>query len=250
MRRIRHHALFEKLNRFNEIKASLPDASVKSYARAFELEYTHNSTAIEGNTLTLLETKVVIEEGISVGGKHLREIYEVINHNAAYQYMKKCISEGLPLNESILKDLHGILMERIMIGGIYRNVEVYISGAAHTPPGPAAMYHQIKGFYSDLSERSFDNVIELAAWTHAEFVRIHPFIDGNGRTARLIMNYQLMANGLLPVSIKKETRLEYFNALEAYAVHKDLSQFEAMIAALEMEQLDKYLDMRTGAVEI
>lgn len=240
---IKHERMFEKLERYNQIKYKLPEVSVNSYMQAFELEYTHNSTAIEGNTLTLLETKVVLEEGLSVGGKHLREIYEVINHNKAYQYIKRCIAEGLKLNESIIKNIHAILMENIMVGGIYRNVDVYISGAEHTPPSPSEMYTQIKGFYLDLIDKTFESPIQCAAWTHAEFVRIHPFVDGNGRTSRLIMNYQLMENGYLPISIKKESRLEYFQTLEAYAVKDQLDQFEHMIADLEEEQLDKYLSM-------
>ena len=240
---IKHERMFEKLERYNQIKYKLPEVSVNSYMQAFELEYTHNSTAIEGNTLTLLETKVVLEEGLSVGGKHLREIYEVINHNKAYQYIKRCIAEGLKLNESIIKNIHAILMENIMVGGIYRNVDVYISGAEHTPPSPSEMYTQIKGFYLDLIDKTFESPIQCAAWTHAEFVRIHPFVDGNGRTSRLIMNYQLMENGYLPISIKKESRLEYFQTLEAYAVKDQLDQFENMIADLEEEQLDKYLSM-------
>lgn len=240
---IKHERMFEKLERYNQIKYKLPEASVNSYMQAFELEYTHNSTAIEGNTLTLLETKVVLEEGLSVGGKQLREIYEVINHNKAYQYIKRCIAEGLKLNESIIKNIHAILMENIMVGGIYRNVDVYISGAEHTPPSPSEMYTQIKGFYLDLIDKTFESPIQCAAWTHAEFVRIHPFVDGNGRTSRLIMNYQLMENGYLPISIKKESRLEYFQTLEAYAVKDQLDQFENMIADLEEEQLDKYLSM-------
>ena len=130
-----------------------------------------------------------------------------------------------------------------MIGGIYRNVDVYISGASHTPSGPNEMYRQVKAFYMDLQERVIENVIELAAWTHAEFVRIHPFADGNGITSRLIMNYQLMAHGFLPVSIAKEDRLEYFNVLEAYAVKQDIEPFSNMIASLEEEQLDRYLGM-------
>lgn len=238
-----YKTLLQKKEYYEQIKDSLPEITVKSYAKAFELEYTHHSTAIEGNTLTLLETKVVLEEGLSVGGKMLREIYEVINHNKAYQYVKDCITQKKSLDEQIIKDLHAILMENIMFGGIYRNVDVYISGAAHTPPSPSDMYRQVKAFYLDLQDRAKDNVVELAAWTHAEFVRIHPFADGNGRTSRLIMNYQLMANGFLPVSIAKENRLEYFNVLEAYAVKKDIKPFADMIATLEDQQLDRYLGM-------
>ncbi|MFC6653350.1 Fic family protein [Paenibacillus rhizoplanae] len=138
---------------YDQAKDQIPDLTVQSYVKAFELEYTHNSTAIEGNTLTLLETKVVLEDGISVGGKMLREIYEVINHNKAYQYIKSCINDEKPLNEGIIKDIHALLTENIMVGGVYRNVEVYISGAAHTPPVPNEMYQQVKNFYADLAER-------------------------------------------------------------------------------------------------
>lgn len=136
------------------------------------------------------------------------------------------------LNETIIKEIHAILMGNIMLGGIYRNVEEYISGASHTPPVPNEMYSQVKNFYADLMVKNTANVLELAAWTHAEFVRIHPFADGNGRTSRLIMNYQLIAHGFLPVSIPKEARLDYFNALEAYAVERDMTPFADMIASL------------------
>jgi Fic family protein len=104
------------------------------------------------------------------------------------------------------------------------------------------MYIQIKNFYDDLQyKKATLNTIEYAAWTHAEFVRIHPFIDRNGRTSRLIMNYQLMFDGFLPVSIAKENRLEYYNTLEEYAVHGNLQPFSDLIANLEEIQLDSYL---------
>jgi len=244
-----YQRLLQKKALYDQSKDTLPEVTAKSYTQAFDLEYTHNSTAIEGNTLTLLETKVILEEGLSVGGKKLREIYEVISHNKAYQFVKTCIAPGCSLEEKIIKDIHAILMENIMVGGIYRNVDVYISGAAHTPPFPNEMYRQIKVFYMDLSERSTSNVIELVAWTHAEFVRIHPFADGNGRTSRLIMNYQLMVNGFLPISIAKENRLEYFNALEAYAVNQDLKPFADMIASLEEQQVDRYLGMTETPIQ-
>ena len=131
-----------------------------------------------------------------------------------------------------------------MPGGIYRDVNVYISGAQHTPPEPLEMYRQVKDFYLDLSWKADDlNPIELAAWTHAEFVRIHPFRDGNGRTSRLLMNYQLMANGFPAIDIAKESRLEYFNTLETYAVEDDLTPFTEMIASLVEQRLDQYLRM-------
>lgn len=228
----------EKLSRKRDL---LPKEALASFEQSFNIEYAHNSTAIEGNTLTLIQTKAIIEDGLSVGGKTLREVYEVVNHAKAFAYVKKCIAEGRLLDEKTVKDIHALLMENILIGGIYRNVEVRISGAGHKPPAPSEMYRQVKSFFADIPYKTQLNAIELAAWTHAEFVKIHPFVDGNGRTSRMIMNYQLMLHGFLPVSIAKEARLEYFTALEAYAVSRDLQPFTEMIALLEEQRLKEYL---------
>lgn len=236
-----YNSLLLKKEFYQSHKNVLSDIILHNYSQAFEIEYTHNSTAIEGNTLSLIQTKALLEDQISVGGKMLREIYEIVNHNKAYQYVKACIVEGEPLDEKRVKDMHAILMENIMVGGIYRNVDVYISGARHTPPSPNEAYQQVKNFYADLPCKSEMNGIEFAAWTHAEFVKIHPFVDGNGRTSRLIMNYQLMVHGFLPVSIAKESRLEYFEALESYAVDADLNPFVDFIAVLEEQRLNLYI---------
>jgi len=235
--------ILKKKNLYETGKINIDEITLSSYDKDFELTFTHNSTAIEGNTLTLLETKVVLEDGIAIGGKELREIYEIINHKKAYRYVKKCITEHKLLDESIVKEIHAILLENIMVGGIYRNQEVRISGAGHVPPAGNDMYVQIKNFFSDISVKNDMNSIELAAWTHAEFVRIHPFIDGNGRTSRLILNYQLMNHGFLPISIAKQDRLSYYYALEEYAVNANLNVFIDLIAKLEEEQLDTYIKL-------
>lgn len=241
--------LCSKKEQLKQLYEQLPKEVLQSFDKSFEIEYTHNSTAIEGNTLSLIQTKAVLEDGISVGGKMLREIYEVVNHDKAFGFIKKCIAEGKALNEKIIKDIHALLMDNIITGGIYRNVEVRITGAKHKPPIPNEMYQQIKNFYADMPYKANGNDIELAAWTHAEFVKIHPFVDGNGRTSRMIMNYQLMASGFLPVSIAKENRLEYFEALEAYAVDGNLNPFAEMIAVLEEERLDEYLEIAQEQAE-
>ena len=236
--------IYDKKLRYEQNKHNISPITLSSYEKDFELIFTHNSTAIEGNTLTLIETKVVLEDGIAIGGKQLREIYEVINHKKAYEYVKKCIAAKKPLDENIVKDLHTILTENIIVGGIYRNEEVRISGAGFTPPSGNEMYMQIKNFYEDLKTKDTElNPIELAAWTHAEFVRIHPFVDCNGRTGRLLMNYRLLQNGYLPVSVAKEIRLDYYNALEQYAVNGDLTDFADLVAELEEAQLDEYLKL-------
>ena len=233
--------LCKKREQLKQIYERIPKEALQSFEKSFEIEYTHNSTAIEGNTLSLIQTKAVLEDGLSVGGKKLREIYEVVNHKRAFDYVKKCVLEGKALDENITKDIHALLMENILTGGIYRNVEVRITGAMHKPPVPSKMYQQIKNFYDDMKCTTKENAIELAAWTHAEFVKSHPFEDGNGRTSRMIMNYQLIASGFLPVSIAKENRLEYFEALEKYTMEGNLKPFADMIAELEEQRLDEYL---------
>lgn len=135
-------------------------------------------------------------------------------------------------------------MENIIVGDIYRKEEARISGGGFTPPAGNEMYMQIKNFYEDLKVKENElNPIEIAAWTHAEFVRIHPFIDGNGRTGRLLMNYQLLTHGYLPISVAKENRLDYYNALEAFAVNGNLIPFADFVAELEEVQLDEYMKL-------
>lgn len=199
--------------------------------------------------MTLIQTKAVIEDGLSVGRKMLREIYEVVNHAKAFAYVQKCVADKKPLDENTVKDIHTLLMHDIIIGGVYRNVEVRIPDAGHKPPAPSEMYHQVKSFFTNLAYKYENNAVELAAWTHAEFVRIHPFTDGNGRTSRMIMNYQLMSHGFLPVSVAKENCLEYFDALEAYAVNGNLEPFSEMIAGLEKQRLEEYVSAAEEQVQ-
>lgn len=233
--------LFDKKEQLNQIRKNIPPEALESFEKSFDIEYAHNSTAIEGNTMTLLQTKAILEDGLSVGGKTLREIYEITNHAKAFAYVKRCAADSRPLDEDTAKDIHALLMENILTGGIYRNVKVRILGAGFKPPVPSEMYRQIKNFFAELPLRNALNPIELAAWTHAEFVKIHPFVDGNGRMARMLMNYQLIFEGFLPISIAKEQRLEYFDALEAYAVGGSLQPFAEMAAKLEEARIDEYL---------
>lgn len=240
--------LDDKRRRVAVLLGEAPTEVVARFARSFDVEYAHNSTAIEGNTLSLIQTKVILEDGLSVGGKALREIYEVANHDRAFSYVKRAVAEGRLLDEEMLKDIHALLMENIMDGGVYRNVEVRITGAGFRPPAPQEMFQQMRWFFADMPrQREKLNAIEWAAWTHAEFVRIHPFPDGNGRTARMLMNLQLLTEGFQPISIAKEERLAYYEALEAYAVRGELAPFTEMVAALEEARLDEYLAAFAGA---
>jgi Fic family protein len=220
---------------------------LENYEDDFEINFIHDSTAIEGNTLTLKETKLLLEDKISVGSKDLREIYEVVNHKKAWTYVKSLAKNGCDLDEKIIKKIHKILMENIIEGGKgreggeYRDVDVRITGAKHSLPNPFIAKIELEEFFKTLKNNNF-NIIELATYTHAEFVRIHPFSDGNGRVSRIIMNYQLIKNNFLPISIKTKDKSIYYDVLEEYAINNNINPFVEMIYELEEKQLDFYLN--------
>lgn len=235
-----NQTLLQEKQFYNKYKSKLSKEILEKIEKAFDIDFAYHSTTIEGNTLSLIETKAVIEDKISIGGKELREIYEVVNHSKAYNYVKNKIESKEELTEETIKDIHQLLTQNIMQGGIYRHTDVIITGAKHTPPTPNEMYKQLRFFYDDLSKKKETmQAIELAAWTHAEFVKIHPFPAGNGRTSRLIMNYQLMGNGFLPIIIKVEDRLNYYENLDIYATTGNLQPFIEMLTELEENRLSE-----------
>jgi Fic family protein len=236
--------LQEKLSFYQAHKNKIDPLVLQKLEHAFSIENTHTSTAIEGNTLSLLETNLVVTEGLSVGGKKLREIFEVVNHDKAYRYVQDCIQQGLCLSLNLAKEIHALLMENILVGGIFRNENVRIAGAKHKPPFPFKMYEDLKFFEQDLPLKAESlEPIDLAAWTHAEFVRIHPFVDGNGRTSRLLMNFQLLRMNCPAVSFPVESKAEYFEALECYALTGELAPFVVYIEKFVEERLDEYIEI-------
>lgn len=232
--------LQEKRDRYNAEKHWLSEDTHNKYELDFSIRYAHESTKMEGNTLSLIQNKMIIEDGIAVGGKTLREHHEVENHDKAFKYVKESIRRGIPLSSNVIKDIHQILMDRIIDGGIYRNDSVIITGAIHKPPSRQAMIDRLNNFFYDL-ETVEVGPIEKSAWVHAEFVAIHPFPDGNGRTSRMIMNYVLMGNSYLPINIGTEDKEEYYTSLDHYAVHSDLEPFLGLVKRLEEERLDLFL---------
>lgn len=230
-----------KKNNLKKIKI-LPDYLLKDYEEDFKIRFAHHSTAIEGNTLSLIETKLILDDKISVGGKPMREIYEVENFAKAYEYIKECVNKGVELNEYIIKNIHQIVMENILPGGIYRSHDVYIKGSQHEPPNPQNAYYQLKDLFNNFENKKIqDHPIVFASYVHAEFVKIHPFIDGNGRTARLILNYILLENGYRPILIQIKDKNVYYNCLEDYSVKGELKPFVNFIGSKVDKELNRYI---------
>ena len=233
----------------NEKKAQLdaarplPIYTLKSLREKLFLEWTYNSNAIEGNTLTMNETKVVLE-GITIGGKTLREHLEVINHRDAITYVEEIVQMKEPLSEWQIKNLHRLVLKGIHdeYAGAYRKEQVFISGATHRPPAHYLIeekMEQMMNWY--LNEGIHLHPVERGAMLHAIFVGIHPFIDGNGRTSRLLLNLEVMKDGFPPVIIKVENRLGYYEALDKAHTTEDYSDFIALVEREVEDSLDLYL---------
>ncbi|MGN7397305.1 Fic family protein [Peribacillus frigoritolerans] len=238
--------MFEQINRK---KASLdtlrpfPKYTLKSLREKLLLEWTYNTNAIEGNTLTMNETKVVLE-GITVGGKTMREHLEVINHRDAITYVEEIVQKGEPLTEWQIKNLHRLVLKGIVddYAGVYRDQQVFIAGAKHTPPAPYLIKEQMEQLINwyDIEAQKL-HPVERGAMLHAIFVGIHPFIDGNGRTSRLLLNLELMKAGFPAVVIKVENRLTYYEALDKSHTTKDYRDFIQLIAKEVEDSLNLYL---------
>ena len=224
-------------------KRPLPKETLKSLEENFKLEWTYNSNAIEGNTLTLKETKVVLE-GITIGGKTIREHLEAINHKESIDFLEELVQDNNELSEIDIKNIHSIVLKGIdnENAGRYRTENVIISGASHIPPDAIIVPESMEKLiyrYDEWKEKY--HPIIVAALLHAEFVKIHPFIDGNGRTARLLMNFEVMKNGYPPIIIKNEERHKYYDALDVGALTGDYTDFVKMVTKQAEEMIDLYL---------
>ncbi|WP_027358858.1 Fic family protein [Desulforegula conservatrix] len=235
-------------DRLNELKAKLdglrplPDAAVRNLHENLVLQWTYNSNAIEGNTLSLMETKVALE-GITVGGKTLREHFEVINHREAIFFVEEIVSANTPLSEWHIKSLHQLILKNIddTNAGKYRSINVLISGAQHVPPDYIHVSDEMAGFISWYQKSASDmHPVELAARAHCDFVKIHPFVDGNGRTSRLLMNVELMKAGYPAAVIPVNRRLEYYSFLDKAHTSGEYEPFIRLIAEIAEQSFEPY----------
>jgi Fic family protein/DNA-binding Xre family transcriptional regulator len=217
-------------------------------AQALELEYTFESNRIEGNTLTLRETDLVINEGLTISGKSMREHLEAINHVEAIAYIKQLMERNFSLNEREVLSIHNLILRGIIPedAGRYRRVQVMIKGSSHNPPQPFIVPKEMEDYFIwyESNKNKLHPVI-LAAEMHERLVTIHPFIDGNGRTSRLVMNLILLQNGFVIANIKGDydTRMKYYNSLETAQTKFNKEDFLLFVAQIEKECLERYIDI-------
>lgn len=207
------------------------------------IEWTYNSNAIEGNTLTLSETKVVLENGITIKGKPLKDHLEIINHKEAIEYIEDLVSKKVKLSEYDIRSVHYLILKEIdsTNAGKYRNENVFISGAKHVPPIYINVPNEMQNLIVQYQSWKDFHPVVRACYLHGEFVKIHPFIDGNGRTARLLLNFELIQSGYPPVVIKTENRADYYDALDKAHTTNDYTDFIKIIVDLVNESENLYL---------
>lgn len=242
--------LQEKLNEVSRLQAELNKlrplnpTELKRIKNEFMIENTYNSNAIEGNTLTLRETALILQEGVTIAEKPIREHLEAVGHKDAFEYIVSLTDGNEPLTERVIKNIHSlVLMNDSQNRGVYRRLPVQILGALNTPPQPYLVSQKMEELLLNYPQwRQKFSTIECVSIFHIELESIHPFIDGNGRTGRLVLNFELMKAGLLPVNIKFSDRKKYYDCFDFYYKNDmDISMLADLVADYEISELTRYI---------
>lgn len=240
--------LFNKIDQLQKrinAKRPLPKQSLIMLRDYYRVGFTYSSNAIEGNTLTETETKVIIEDGFTVSGKPLRDHYEAIGHSEAYDFLYSLV-DGKSITEANIRELHRLFYFRIdnENAGKSRDIKIFISGTDYIPPEPENIHDLMREFVDSIPKlREEKHPVEFAAFLHKGIADIHPFVDGNGRTARLLMNLALLQEGFVITIIPPVRRLDYFNAIVRSQTKNDDGPFIKFIAEMLIESQKDYLRM-------
>lgn len=234
-----------------DILRPMQPEAMESLQKAFDLELITASNRIEGSTLTLRETQLILEKGITIGGKPLRDHLDAVNLAAAWKLMLELAEAKVPLTEDIGLELHKIILTRVddAAAGRYRTERVFITGAKHIPPNPLKVPDLMEAAWSEYKAEKageLNHPIVKLANLHYQISAIHPFKNGNGRTARLLLNLGLIQNGFPPPQILAEEKLEYFEALEAVDTEKNKNAFREYTAAMVIRSIERYLKALTS----
>ncbi len=232
-----------KKQKLSELRPLTP-GEVQRLREEFMIEFTYNSNAIEGNTLTLKETAMVLE-GITIDQKPMKDHLEAVGHRDAFLYVQEIATQKIDFSEYVIKNIHSlVLMNRPEDKGNYRKIPVRIMGAFTEPVQPYMIELKMTELLAKNEERKSKMTdIERIALFHLEFEGIHPFIDGNGRTGRLIMNLDLIRNGYPPINVKFTDRKRYYDAFDVYYRDNNPALMTELIAEYVETRLDEYLEI-------
>ena len=223
-------------------KNSLSESELKNICEDFDKRYIYDSTTFENGDFTFEDVIFLLED-------HSRQFPDksesvrkaIINNYHAIKSTHHLVKVGKQFDASIVKDLHQSLVDGIMNGGAYRTRDLFILGAKHVPPTYLKIYSKMDRYFADLNDPDLKG-LEKAAFAHLQILKIYPFMDANGRLARLLLNFQLELEGFLPISIKKELRDEYYKTIDEYKITKKIEPFTEFIAQLEAKRIKEFLE--------
>lgn len=233
--------LQNKIDAMNEAWKKMESHEQEECEIDFVARFTHHSTALGGNALTEDEIRKILIEHVVPKAMPLRELDDIRGHEAAWRLVRRAAEKKKPLSENLIKDIHQAAIPMPGVGGIYRTVPLSVRGARHVPPSPDKVRAKMKYLIADYGYREFGSSIEKAAWLHAQFYKIHPFVEGSGRTARLLLNYQLMLDGMPPTFVKKDNAQRYYKALDTYAEEDNLRPFCDLVKETLEQEIDEFM---------
>jgi len=232
----------ELLQALSNKKATLSKAELKERCDDFDKLYIFESTTFDNGDFSFEDVCFLLEDHSRIfpdKSEHIRKA--IINNYHAIQMVHKLVKEKKELSETILKDLHQVLVDGMIPGGVYRTRDLFILRAKHVPPTYLKIFKKMDAYFQDMQEPSLKG-LEKAAFAHLQILKIYPFMDANGRLARLLLNYQLELEGFLPVSITKGLRDEYFGTIDEYKINKDIVPFTEFLAKLEEKRIKEFLE--------
>ncbi|MGE0931449.1 Fic family protein [Peijinzhouia sedimentorum] len=247
----------DKLQILDELKLRWKDAKplnatqISKMKEYFNVEYTYESNRIEGNTMTLQETHLVINEGLTIAGKSMREHLEAVNHNDAIQFIDELSFKKESFSKRSLMEIHYLVLKGIdrENAGKFRSVPVRISGSEHVPPQPYMLEKLMEDYFFHFQQQKHIlHPVLLAAEMHERLVSIHPFVDGNGRTSRLVMNMLLLKNGFTIANLKGDfdSRMTYYKALENVQLNNNPEPFYNLVIDAVTSSLQRHLELAGG----
>jgi Fic family protein len=234
----------QKLAELNKLRP-LTQGELQRLQDEFLVEFTYNSNAIEGNTLTLHETAMVLSQGVTIDKKPLKDHLEAVGHKDAFLYVLSLVQDKIQLSEKIIKEIHSlILIDRREDSGVYRRIPVRIMGATHEPPQPYLISKLMETLISEYEEMKNNlHPVHYSALFHLKFEGIHPFIDGNGRTGRLLLNLELMQAGFPPINVKFADRKKYYECFESYTTTGSEDDMINLIGSYVLAELERYIEI-------
>ena len=242
----------DNLKKYLQAIRPLPIEALNKIKASLEMEYTYESNRIEGNTLTLQETALVVNEGVTIRGKSMVEHLEAINHAQAIEFIKDLARSDVEITERTIKEIHAIILHGINKeqAGKYRDVPVMIVGSRHIPPQPYLIAPQMEQFIKEYQamKNNGEHPVLTASFLHDELVKIHPFIDGNGRTSRLLMNLYLLSNGYTITTLKgdNEAKQAYYTVLEQSHMENNREAFYLLVANAVKQSMERYISIVEG----